>query len=64
MLKDLYVMKVDAKQELDNMNDLEDIARFKQLILIPDGLSIDSLLDGERYYLTGEKGAGKTAFTD
>lgn len=61
MLKDLYVMKVDAKQELDNMNDLKDITRFKQLILIPDGISIDSLLDGERYYLTGEKGAGKTA---
>lgn len=61
MLRDLYVMKVDAKQELDNMNDLKDITRFKQLILIPDGISIDSLLDGDRYYLTGEKGAGKTA---
>lgn len=61
MLKDLYVMKVDAKQELDNMNDVKDISRFKQLILVPDGISIDSLLDGERYYLTGEKGAGKTA---
>lgn len=54
-------MKVDAKQELDNMNDVKDISRFKQLILVPDGISIDSLLDGERYYLTGEKGAGKTA---
>ncbi len=61
MLKDLYVMKVDAKQELDNMNEKEDIDRFKQLILVPEGISIDSLLDGDRYYLTGEKGAGKTA---
>ena len=61
MLKDLYVMKVDAKQELDNMNDVADISRFKQLILVPEGIDIDSLLDGERYYLTGEKGAGKTA---
>lgn len=61
MLKDLYVMKIDAKQELDNMNDTKDISRFKQLILVPEGISIDSLLDGERYYLTGEKGAGKTA---
>ena len=61
MLKDLYIMKVDAKQELDNMNDIKDITRFKQLILVPDGISIDSLLDGDRYYLTGEKGAGKTA---
>ncbi len=54
-------MKVDAKQELDNMNEKADIDRFKQLILVPDGISIDSLLDGDRYYLTGEKGAGKTA---
>lgn len=61
MLKDLYVMKIDAKQELDNMNDIRDISRFKQLILVPDGISIDSLLDGDRYFLTGEKGAGKTA---
>ncbi|KLU62694.1 hypothetical protein CEB3_c10060 [Peptococcaceae bacterium CEB3] len=61
MLKDLYVMKIDAKQELDNMNDAEEIDRFKRLIMIPDGVNIDSLLDGERYYLTGEKGAGKTA---
>lgn len=61
MLRDLYVMKVDAKQELDNMNDADDINRFKKLISVPDGIEIDSLLDGERYYLTGEKGAGKTA---
>lgn len=61
MLKDLYVMRVDAKQELDNMNSANDISRFKQLILIPDGINIDSLLDGDRYFLTGEKGAGKTA---
>ena len=61
MLKNLYVMKIDAKQELDNINDIEDIDRFKRSMLIPDGINIDSLLDGERYYLTGEKGAGKTA---
>lgn len=54
-------MKVDAKQELDNMNDIDDINRFKELILVPEGISIDSLLDGDRYYITGEKGAGKTA---
>lgn len=61
MLKNLYVMKIDAKQELDNMNGAKEIERFKNLIIVPDGLSIDSLLDGERYYLYGEKGAGKTA---
>lgn len=54
-------MKIDAKQELDNMNGAKEIDRFKRLIMVPDGLNVDSLLDGERYYLTGEKGAGKTA---
>ena len=53
MLKNLYVMKIDAKQELDNMNGAKEIERFKNLIIVPDGLSIDSLLDGERYYLYG-----------
>ena len=61
MLKDLYVMKVDAKQELDNLNSPEALERFKQSIFVPSGVNIDSLLDGDRYFLTGEKGAGKTA---
>ena len=61
MLSDLYVMKVDAKKELDNMNSNESIDRFKESILVPEGISIDSLLDGNRYFLIGEKGAGKTA---
>jgi len=61
MLKDLYVMKVDAKQELDNLNSGEALERFKQSIFVPAGVNIDSLLDGDRYFLTGEKGAGKTA---
>ena len=60
-LKNLCVMKIDAKQELDNINSQEDIDRFMNLIMVPDGISIDSLLDGDRYFLTGEKGAGKTA---
>lgn len=61
MLENLHVMKVDAKQELDNMNSPKEIEYFKKSILIPDGVNIDGLLDGDRYFLTGEKGAGKTA---
>ena len=61
MLKDLYVMKIDAKQELDNINSAEDIETFKKSILIPDNINIDYLLNGEKYYLTGSKGTGKTA---
>lgn len=61
MLSDLYVMKIDAKQELDNINSSEDIETFKKSIIVPDNISIDYLLNGERYYLTGSKGTGKTA---
>lgn len=61
MLENLYVMKIDAKQELDCINSSEDIVRFKKSIIIPSGINIDYLLNGERYFLTGDKGAGKTA---
>ncbi|MCL2109452.1 MAG: hypothetical protein FWH20_08945 [Oscillospiraceae bacterium] len=61
MLKDLYVMKVDAKQELDNINSQEGLELYKKSILIPNGINIDSIYDGDVYFLVGEKGAGKTA---
>lgn len=61
MLNDIYVMKVDAKQELDNLKRPEDEERFLQLILEPDGININQMLDGERYFFTGDKGSGKTA---
>lgn len=61
MLKNLYVMKIDAKQELDNINSQEDMERFKKSIIVPNGVNLDYLLNGERYFLTGDKGSGKTA---
>ena len=61
MLCDLYVMKIDAKQELDNFNSVNQITQFMDAIIIPNGVNIDYLLDGERFFLTGNKGAGKTA---
>ena len=45
MLKDLYVMKIDAKQELDNIISEEDIKRFLDLIFIPEGININLMLD-------------------
>jgi len=60
MLKDLYVMKIDAKQELDNIISEEDIKRFLDLIFIPEGININLMLEGDRYFFTGAKGAGKT----
>lgn len=54
-------MKVDAKQELDNIINEEAESRFIDLILVPDGIDYNLMLDGERYYFTGDKGAGKTA---
>lgn len=61
MLKNLYVMRVDAKQELDNINSIEGLDLYKKSILIPDGIDINQIYDGEKYFLVGEKGAGKTA---
>lgn len=61
MLRDLYVMKVDAKQELDNINNSEGLELYKSSILIPDGIDLNQIYDGDKCFLIGEKGAGKTA---
>lgn len=61
MLSNLYVMRVDAKQELDNINNAEGLELYKKSILIPDGIDLNQIYDGDKYFLVGEKGAGKTA---
>ena len=62
MLGDLIDVKIDAKQVLDTMNDAESIERFKTAIFVPEESVIDQLMNGSRYFLTGRKGTGKTAF--
>lgn len=59
-LKDLFVGKTDAKNELAN-NTSEERERFIDSFLIPDHIHISDFLGGQRYYITGLKGTGKTA---
>ena len=55
-LKDLFVGKTDAKNEL-----LESRELFEDSFLIPENINIKDFYNGGRYYITGLKGTGKTA---
>lgn len=61
MLKDILDIKIDAKQILDNLVGKNAIQKFKDVVFIPDKRVIDFLLKGEKFFLVGTKGAGKTA---
>ncbi|OAV66455.1 hypothetical protein Barb6_02593 [Bacteroidales bacterium Barb6] len=58
--KDLFVGKIDAKNEILEDSDIEK-ERFIESYLIPDNISLDSFLKGYRYIISGLKGTGKTA---
>lgn len=62
MLGDLIDVKIDAKQVLDTLNNEASIANFKKSIYVPEPHLIEQLIDGTRYFITGTKGVGKTAF--
>ena len=59
-LKDLFVGKTDAKNELTENTDSER-GRFIDSFLIPENINIDDFANGKRYFVTGLKGTGKTA---
>ncbi|OAV75613.1 hypothetical protein Barb7_00750 [Bacteroidales bacterium Barb7] len=59
-LKDLFVGKIDAKNEILEDSDIEK-ERFIESYLIPDNISLDRFLKGYRYIISGLKGTGKTA---
>jgi hypothetical protein len=59
-LKDLFVGKTDAKNELTE-NTLAEKERFIDSFLIPENINVDDFFNGRRYYVTGLKGTGKTA---
>jgi len=59
-LKDLFVGKTDAKNEL-NENTEEERNRFIDSFLLPENINIDDFINGKRYFITGLKGTGKTA---
>jgi len=59
-LKDLYLGKIDAKNELLN-NSIDEIKRFENSFLMPSNIIVDDFLSSERYFILGLKGTGKTA---
>lgn len=58
-LKDLFIGKVDAKNESTDGSKNAD--RFRDGFLVPDNINPHAFLNGERYYIIGLKGTGKTA---
>lgn len=58
-LKDLIIGKIDAKNE--SIDSAQNKQRFIDGFLLPDNMNINHFINGERYYIVGFKGTGKTA---
>ena len=58
-LKDLFVGKLDAKNEPASSD--KDKERFIDGFLLPDNIIPKDFFLGKRYYIVGQKGTGKTA---
>lgn len=59
-LKDIFFGQTDAKNEFSK-NSPEDKETFMQSFLVPDNIRIESFRNGEKFFITGLKGTGKTA---
>lgn len=60
LLKDLVLGKTDAKNELLE-NDTKSINRFTDSFLLPDNIAPREFINGQKYFISGLKGTGKTA---
>lgn len=56
-IKDIYAGKPDAKDEIN----FEGVEEFLEALVIPRNFDIDALLYGNKFFITGYKGVGKTA---
>lgn len=59
-IKDIFIGKTDAKNELIECSDQE-IHAFKSGFLMPDNVIAEDFFSGKRYFIIGLKGTGKTA---
>lgn len=59
-LKDLYLGNIDAKHELLN-NTEDERSRFSDSFFMPKNIVLEEYYMGNKYYITGLKGTGKTA---
>lgn len=59
-LKDLFIGKIDAKNEIIE-NSQKEKERFLESYLLPDNILLESYFCGSKYIISGLKGTGKTA---
>ncbi|KKK38939.1 hypothetical protein WQ57_06215 [Mesobacillus campisalis] len=59
-LADLYLGNIDAKHELLS-NSEDERARFRDSFFMPENIILSDYLKGQKYFVTGLKGTGKTA---
>lgn len=59
-LKDIFIGNTDAKNELLR-GDEKEIESFKSGFLMPDNVVVNQFTSGQKFYITGLKGTGKTA---
>ena len=60
-LSQIYIGNTDAKNEL-LYGDQSEIDDYKNNFVIPPSLMIDDFKSRKKYFITGLKGTGKTAF--
>lgn len=60
LLKDIFFGQTDAKNEF-RADTEEEKETFMQGFLLPDVIDIDAFRDGNKFFITGLKGTGKTA---
>ena len=56
-IKNIYAGKPDAKDEVT----FDGIQRFVEAFIIPENLDVQGLITGDKMFITGYKGTGKTA---
>lgn len=60
-VKDIFFGTLDAKHELLSGRQ-KSISDFERAFCIPPNISLDDYVEGKRFFVTGLKGTGKTAF--
>lgn len=58
-LNELFLGKIDAKNE--SIDGSENQQRFLDGFVVPDNMDLSKFISGDRYYIVGLKGTGKTA---
>ena len=55
-IKDIYTGKLDARNEVSNPQN-----NFFKSFIMPPSVNLSDLIDGDKFFIKGYKGSGKTA---